>query len=857
MAKQKFNITGMTCSACSAHVEKAVNRLEGVRTASVNLLANSMSAEYDESILSLEDIIQAVIQSGYGASLPQEAGTKAGPAPKEDTMAQELAGMKRRMVWSFVFLIPLFYISMGHMMGAPLPAFLVGHENAVAFGLTQLLLTLPIMYLNDKYYKVGFKTLWNRAPNMDSLIAVGSAAAVVYGVFAIYQMGWGLGRGDMDLVAKYHMDLYFESAGMILTLITMGKFLETRSKGKTGEAISRLMDLAPKTASVIREGVETEIPVEEVQVGDRVVVRPGQSVPVDGVIVEGQSAVDESALTGESLPVDKGPGDKVAAASINKSGFFTFEASRVGEDTTLAQMIRLVEEASASKAPIAKLADKVSGVFVPVVMGIALIAALAWLITSHGFTQALTAGVAVLVISCPCALGLATPVAIMVGTGKGAENGILIKSAEALETLHTINTVVLDKTGTLTQGKPVVTDIIPAPGNSEEGLLRTAFCLEGPSEHPLATAIVEEAERRSIPITSVGGFTAVHGRGVRASIGSDICFGGNRAMVEEAGIDPGPLAVKADELAAQGKTPLYFGDETEKKLLGIIAVADTPKLSSKDAVAAFRELGLEVVMLTGDNRRTAEAIGRELGVTQVMAEVLPQDKERKISALQAEGKKVAMVGDGINDAPALARAEVGLAIGAGTDVAIESADIVLMKSDLLDVAAAVELSRATIRNIKQNLFWAFFYNSLGIPLAAGVFYYALHWQLNPMFAAAAMSLSSVTVVTNALRLRFFKSKFRSDTPAEPVCNGTCPLELKNIPNQGGNKTMNKTMKIEGMMCGHCTGRVEKALSAIDGVSAVEMSLEGKSATLTLSKDVDNQVLTDAVTQAGYEVVSVQ
>ena len=856
MAKQKFNITGMTCSACSAHVEKAVNRLEGMKTASVNLLANSMTAEFDEGVLSAEDIIQAVIQSGYGASLPQGTGDKTA-APKEDGMAQELAGMKHRMVWSFVFLIPLFYISMGHMMGAPLPAFLVGHENAVAFGLTQLLLTLPIMYLNDKYYKVGFKTLWNRAPNMDSLIAVGSAAAVVYGVFAIYQMGWGLGHGDMELVAKYHMDLYFESAGMILTLITLGKFLETRSKGKTGEAISRLMDLAPKTAHVLRGGVETEIPVEEVQVGDRVVVRPGQSIPVDGVIVEGQSAVDESALTGESLPVDKGPGDKVAAASINKSGSFIFEASRVGEDTTLAQMIRLVEEASASKAPIAKLADKVSGIFVPVVMGIALIAAIAWLITGHSATQALTAGVAVLVISCPCALGLATPVAIMVGTGKGAENGILIKSAEALETLHTIDTVVLDKTGTLTQGRPVVTDIIPAPGNSEDGLLCTAFCLEGPSEHPLATAIVEEAERRNIPVTSVGGFTAVHGRGVRASIGSNICFGGNRAMVEEAGIDPGPLAGKADELAAEGKTPLYFGDETDKKLLGIIAVADTPKPSSKDAVAAFRELGLEVVMLTGDNRRTAEAIGRELGVTQVIAEVLPQDKERKVAALQEEGKKVAMVGDGINDAPALARAEVGLAIGAGTDVAIESADIVLMKSDLLDVAAAVELSRATIRNIKENLFWAFFYNSLGIPLAAGVFYYALHWQLNPMFAAAAMSLSSVTVVTNALRLRFFKSKFRSDTPAASACNGTCPLELKENTNQGGNKTMNKTMKIEGMMCAHCTGRVEKALAAIDGVSAVEMSLEGKSATLTLSKDVDNQVLTDAVTQAGYEVVSVQ
>ena len=855
--KQTFNVSGMTCSACSAHVEKAVGKVEGVSQVSVNLLGNSMQVTYDESAVTAETIMQAVAAAGYGASLPQRAG-KQGPSPRrENAAAEELDSMKRRMIWSFVFLIPLFYISMGHMMGAPLPGFLVGMENALAFALTQLLLTLPILYLNDKYYRVGFKTLFRGAPNMDSLIAVGSAAAVIYGVFAIYQIGFGLGRGDMALVEKYHMDLYFESAGMILTLITLGKFLETRSKGRTGEAIARLMDLAPKTASVLRDGAEVEIPVEEVRVGDRVVVRPGQSIPVDGVIVEGASAVDESALTGESLPVDKTVGDRVAAASINRSGSFTFEALRVGEDTTLAQMIRLVEEASGSKAPIAKLADRVSGVFVPVVMAIAAVTAAVWLIASGSVTQALTAGVAVLVISCPCALGLATPVAIMVGTGKGAENGILIKSAEALETLHTIDTVVLDKTGTLTQGRPVVTDILPAPGNSEEGLLATAFCLEGPSEHPLATAIVEEAERRNIPATSVGGFTAVHGRGVRASIGSNICFGGNRAMVEEAGIAPGPLAVKADELAAQGKTPLYFGDETEKKLLGVIAVADTPKPSSKDAVAAFRELGLEVVMLTGDNRRTAEAIGRELGVTSVLAEVLPQDKERKVAALQAESKKVAMVGDGINDAPALARAEVGLAIGAGTDVAIESADIVLMKSDLLDVAAAVELSRATIRNIKENLFWAFFYNSLGIPLAAGVFYYALHWQLNPMFAAAAMSLSSVTVVTNALRLRFFKSKFRSDTPAAPACGGTCPLELKDKPNQGGNKTMNKTMKIEGMMCAHCTGRVEKALSAIDGVSAVEMSLEGKSATLTLSKDVDNQVLTDAVTEAGYEVVYVQ
>jgi len=864
MTKQKFNITGMTCSACSAHVEKAVNKVEGVKAASVSLMTNSMVAEFDDAVTSSDQIIQAVIESGYGASLPQ-AGNAARAETKSAAvqMEEELASMKRRLVWSFVFLIPLFYISMGHMLGAPLPGWLLGHENAAAFGLTQLLLTLPIMYINDKYYKVGFKTLWHRAPNMDALIAVGSLAAVVYGVFAIYQIGYGLGHGDMDLVERYHMDLYFESAGMILTLITLGKFLETRSRGKTSQAITRLMDLAPKTANVLRDGAEVEIPVEEVRVGDRVVVRPGQSVPVDGTVVEGASAVDESALTGESLPVDKGPGDKVAAASVNKSGSFVFEAGRVGEDTTLAQMIRLVEEASASKAPIAKLADKVAGVFVPVVMGIALIAAAAWLLTGHGVTQALTAGVAVLVISCPCALGLATPVAIMVATGKGAENGILIKSAEALEALNKVDTVVLDKTGTLTQGKPVVTDILPAGALEEDGLLALAAGLEGPSEHPLAAAVVEEAGRRGLSAGPVSGFQAVHGRGVRAEAGGRALLGGNRRMIEEAGIDPGPLAARADELAALGRTPLYFGDEKEKKLLGVIAVADTPKPTSAKAVAAFRELGLEVVMLTGDNQRTADAIGKELGVTSVLAEVLPQDKERKIRQLQDQGKKVAMVGDGINDAPALARADAGLAIGAGTDVAIESADIVLMKSDLLDAAAAVELSRAAIRNIKQNLFWAFFYNSLGIPLAAGVFYTALHWQLNPMFAAAAMSLSSVTVVSNALRLRLFKSKFKSEVPGVPAGDGNGTESVRSgqtkqetQKTQGGSK-MKKTMTIEGMMCAHCTGRVEKALSALDGVSAVEMSLEGKSATLTLDRDVDNKLLTDAVTEAGYEVVSIR
>ncbi len=858
--KQTFDVTGMTCSACSAHVEKAVCKVEGVSEVNVNLLSNSMQVTYDEASADANSIIQAVTASGYGASLPQTAGKAQAAPPREDVMAGELEQMKHRLVWSFVFLIPLFYISMGHMMGAPLPGFLLGMENALAFAFVQFLLTLPIMYLNDKYYKTGFKTLFRGAPNMDSLIAVGSIAAVIYGVFAIFQIGWGLGHGDMDLVARYHMDLYFESAGMILTLITLGKFLETRSKGKTSEAITRLMDLAPKTASVLRDGGEVEIPVEEVRVGDKIVVRPGQSIPVDGVIVEGASAVDESALTGESLPVDKGVGDKVAAASINKSGSFTFEALRVGQDTTLAQMIRLVEEASSSKAPIAKLADKVAGVFVPVVMVIAAVTAIVWLAATGSVERALTGGVAVLVISCPCALGLATPVAIMVGTGKGAENGILVKSAEALETLHTIDTVVLDKTGTLTQGKPRVTDILPAKGIQENGLLGIAACLEAPSEHPLGAAIVEEAAERGLPQQPVANFEAVHGRGVRASIGGFPCLAGNRAMMEEAGVDLIDWLDQTEDLASQGKTPLYFAKETT--LLGVIAVADTPKPTSRAAVSAFRSLGIDVIMLTGDNYRTADAIGEQLGVTDVMAEVLPQDKERKIADLQSRGKKVAMVGDGINDAPALARADVGMAIGAGTDVAIESADIVLMKSDLMDAAAAVELSRATIRNIKQNLFWAFFYNTLGIPLAAGVFFYFLQWQLNPMFAAAAMSLSSVCVVTNALRLRFFKSKFRADLVDEPVP----PLEkvmrqpeavddiFQLEEQEGGAIPMEKTVKIEGMMCAHCSGRVEKALNDLPGVTAA-VNLEAGEA--VVKGEASDEVLTKAVTDAGYKVISIQ
>ena len=841
----------MTCTACSAHVEKAVGQVDGVRSVNVNLMANSMLVDYDEGAVTPDAIVHAVEDAGYGAAPAGGTAAKAAQAKGPDPLAEELKHMKFRLIVSFCFLIPLFYLSMGHMMGWPLPAIFHGTGNAMVYALTQLLLVLPILYVNDKYYKVGFKTLWKRAPNMDSLIALGSTAAVVYGLAALYQIGWGLGHGDTARVEKWSMDLYLESAGMILTLITLGKFLETRSRGKTGEAIARLMDLAPKTATVLRDGTEVEVPVEDVVVGDRVVVKPGGRIPVDGVVVEGWSSVDESALTGESIPVEKAPGSKVAAASINQSGSFTFEATRVGEDTTLAQMIRLVEEASASKAPIAKLADKVAGVFVPVVITIAVVTALVWLVVTGGdITRALTAGVAVLVISCPCALGLATPVAIMVGTGKGAENGILIKSAEALETLHTIDTVVLDKTGTLTEGKPVVTDLLPLGDTGAEELLCIAASLEQPSEHPLSSAIVTAAQERNIPLAPVEHFTALHGKGVKGAIQGGQFLAGNAALLREEGIGLSAAQARAEQLAAQGKTPLYFAEDG--KLLGLIAVADQPKPTSAAAVAAFRALGIRVVMLTGDNARTAQAVGSALGVDEIVSEVLPQDKERQVAALQAQGRKVAMVGDGINDAPALARADVGLAIGAGTDVAIESADIVLMKSDLMDAVKAVQLSKAVIRNIKENLFWAFFYNVIGIPLAAGVWYPLLHVMLNPMFAAAAMSMSSVCVVTNALRLRFFRPKL-PEVPEETVT----PVLTQHQTEQGVCQTMTKKLIIEGMMCSHCTGRVEKALSALEGVSAVEMSLEGKSATVTLSADVSDDVLTKAVTNAGYEVLSVQ
>ncbi|MCQ4894774.1 heavy metal translocating P-type ATPase [Anaerotruncus sp. DFI.9.16] len=846
--KQKFDVTGMTCSACSAHVEKSVAKVPGVRSVTVNLLSNNMAVDYDETASSDAAVIHAVEEAGYGASVHAGAASsrpQAKAAPAADPMAAEIANMKRRLIVSFVFLIPLFYISMGHMMGLPLPHFLHGTANALVFAFTQLLLTLPIAYVNRKYYQVGFKTLFKGAPNMDSLIAIGSAAAMIYGVVAIYMIGWGLGHGDTALVEQYSMDLYFESAGMILALITLGKFLETRSKGKTGEAITKLMDLAPKTALVEREGVEAEIPVEEVAVGDLLIVKPGASIPVDGEITEGSAAVDESAITGESIPVDKGPGDRVIAATINRSGYFKFRATKVGADTTLAQIVALVEDAANSKAPIAKLADKVSGVFVPVVICIAVIAAVTWLLLGHTVEFALSIGIAVLVISCPCALGLATPVAIMVGTGKGAENGILIKSAEALETAHTIDTVVLDKTGTITEGKPRVTDIRTADGLSETELLTIAASVEKPSEHPLSTAIVEEAARRNLSLRAVTGFEAVAGQGVAAEAGGVRYLAGNRKMMEENRIELGDFAEKGETLSGEGKTPLYFAGEG--KALGVVAVADTVKPTSRAAIEAFGQMGVDVVMLTGDNKRTAAAIQKQLGIGRVVAEVLPQDKEREVAKLQEQGRKVAMVGDGINDAPALTRADVGIAIGAGTDVAIESADVVLMKSDLLDAVTAIDLSRAVIRNIKQNLFWAFFYNSIGIPLAAGVFFSVLGWKLNPMFGAAAMSLSSVCVVSNALRLKLFQ-------PRRAAASNTNSNQREKINQKEEIISMKKTMVIEGMSCGHCSARVEKALNALDGVTA-KVDLEAKTASIETEGRVSDEQMKAAVTDAGYDVVS--
>lgn len=836
--KQKFDVMGMTCSACSAHVEKSVKGLSGINDVNVNLLQNTMVVDFDDSKLKEDDIIKAVVDGGYNAIVKG----KTQPNIEAKEVTSEIDSMKFRLIVSFAFLIPLMYISMGHMMGFPLPLFFHGTQNAVTFAFTQLLLTIPIVYVNRKYYIVGFKTLFKGSPNMDSLIAIGSSAAIVYGIFAIYNIGYGLGHNDINMVSHYSMDLYFESAAMILALITCGKYLEAKSKGKTSDAIKKLIDLTPKQATVVRDGKEVVIAVEDVVVGDIIVVKPGQSIPVDGIIVEGNSSVDESALTGESIPVEKNVNDKVIGATINKSGYFKFKALKVGDDTTLSQIVQLVEEASSSKAPIAKLADKVSGIFVPIVITIAVISTIVWLLLGYPFSFALSIGIAVLVISCPCALGLATPTAIMVGTGKGAENGILIKSAESLEIAHTINTVVLDKTGTITEGKPKVTDILLFDKLNEKELLTIAASVEKQSEHPLADAIVEKAVQDNITLVEINNFEAISGQGVIGEFDNKKIIAGNLKMMQNYNIDISKRTQTSNELAEKGKTPLYFA--IDNKLVGIIAVADVIKQTSKQAIDEFKNMGIDVVMLTGDNKKTAEAIRQQLGITKVIAEVMPQDKEKEIRNIQSESKKVAMIGDGINDAPALARADVGIAIGAGTDVAIESADIVLIKSDLLDAVTAVQLSKSVIKNIKENLFWAFFYNSIGIPLAAGVFYPILNWKLNPMFAAAAMSLSSVCVVTNALRLKSFKPKYKA-------------VEIQNkkiIKKEVDN--MEKTMLIEGMSCGHCSVRVEKALNELDGVNAT-VDLDKKTAFIKLSKDINDEVLTKAVTDAGYEVVSVK
>ena len=856
MMKRKFDVTGMTCSACSSRVEKTVNKLEGTTQVTVNLLTNSMQVEFDEDVIDEAGIIAAVEKAGYGASVQEEVKSeqkRKAEEPKRDVVAEALDNMRKRLIVSFVFLIPLMYVSMGHMVGLPLPGFLSGHSGAVSFAFTQFLLCLPIVYVNRNYFIKGFDTLFHLAPNMDSLIAIGSLASLVYGVFAIYRMSYGLGTGNMDLVKQYHMDLYFESAAMILALITLGKYLEARSKGKTSEAITKLMDLAPKTAIVERDGKQIEIAASDVEKDDIVIVKPGQSIPVDGVILEGTTSVDEAAITGESIPVEKEEGSTVIAATINKAGFIRVRATKVGDDTTFSQIILLVEEASSSKAPIAKLEDKIAGVFVPVVIAIAVIAGIVWFLSGATFEFALSIAISVLVISCPCALGLATPVAIMVGTGKGAEHGILIKSGEALETAHGIQSVVLDKTGTITEGKPVVTDVFTTGAVSEEEFIQIAEALEAKSEHPLAEAILRYATENKLSGKEAKDFQAIPGKGLYGTVDGTVYYAGNERLMEEQGIDTTAYGERLARYAEEGKTPLLFA--TKHKVVGIIAVADVVKPTSAAAIEEFKKMGIEVIMLTGDNKRTAEAIRKQLAIDTVIAEVLPHEKEQQIARLKEEGKRVAMIGDGVNDAPALARADVGLAIGAGTDVAIESADIVLMKNDLLDAVTAIRLSKAVIRNIKQNLFWAFFYNSVGIPLAAGVLYPFFGLKLSPMFGAAAMSLSSVCVVTNALRLRFFKSDYdRTHAPERETV--VVRHEESHEMNSESNKEENKmiTVKIEGMSCGHCTAHVEKALKAVVG-DVVDVKLEDKAA--YINAEISDEQIKEIITEAGYEVVSIE
>ncbi len=841
---EQYHVTGMSCAACSSRVEKAVSKVPGVESCSVSLLTNSMGVE---GTASPEAVIAAVEAAGYGASCKgRGAGTSSGSGNGvsgggaeadllEDT---ETPVLKKRLIWSIIFLVVLMYFSMGHMMwGWPVPEAMA--DNHVAMGLLQLLLTAAVMVINQKFFISGFRSLWHRAPNMDTLVALGSTAAFGYSTYSLFAMTGAQVRGDMDGVMQYMHEFYFETAAMILALITVGKMLEARSKGKTTDALKNLMKLAPKTAVVLRDGAETEVSVEQVVKGDVFVVRPGENIPVDGIVLEGISAVNEAALTGESIPADKKPGDQVSAATVNQSGFLKCEASRVGEDTTLSQIIRMVSDAAATKAPIAKIADKVSGVFVPAVIGIAAVTIVIWLLCGQSIGYALARGISVLVISCPCALGLATPVAIMVGNGMGAKNGILFKTAVSLEEAGKVNTVVLDKTGTITRGEPKVTDLIMAEGVSEAELLETAYALEARSEHPLAGAVVAMAEEKKLKVCDVQDFMILPGNGLTAIDNGDQLIGGSLTFLNDRIGVPDDVKTVAQRLAEEGKTPLLFA--RSKKILGVIAVADVIKEDSPEAIRQLQNMGIEVVMLTGDNERTAAAVGKQVGVDQVIAGVLPDGKEAEIRRLRRKGK-VAMVGDGINDAPALTRADIGIAIGAGTDVAIDAADVVLMNSKLSDVPAAIRLSRATLKNIHENLFWAFIYNIIGIPLAAGVWIPLFGWQLNPMFGAAAMSLSSFCVVTNALRLNLFDMRNAAKD--------------KQIKRKQEEKTMEKTMKIEGMMCGHCEATVKKALEALDGVDHADVSHEQDQAVVTLKEDVADDVLKKAVEDKDYNVVSI-
>ncbi len=878
MKTERYRVTGMTCAACQANVTRCVSKLDGVDDVNVSLLANQMTVSYDESRLDPEAIMQAVEKIGYGASAleKQESHRDKGGFRSEWQARQSQAienqkQMRQRLWLSVALLIPLMYVAMGHMLFLPVPWFFVGVENSMISALTQLVLTIPVIFINRHFFQTGLKALWHRAPNMDSLVAIGSGASLVYGLFAMFRLAYGFGHGDLELVHQYAHALYFESAAMILTLVTVGKYLEAKSKLKTSDALGKLVDLAPKTAVVLREGKEQVVPAEQVEVGEIIVIRPGEGIPVDGVVTEGYGYVDQAAITGESVPVEKRPGDQVISATMNKNGTFQFRASKVGEDTTLSQIIRLVDEAGNSKAPIARLADKVSGIFVPVVIVISVLTAIVWLAVGMGVEFALSNAISVLVISCPCALGLATPVAIMVGTGKAAEMGILIKSAESLENLHNIDTIVLDKTGTITSGHPSVTDtILLTDSLTETQFLSEAAAAEMGSEHPLARAVVEYVQEQGVELAKSEQFEAKPGRGIAARVNGKKYLSGNVSYLKENQAFPSGEEARAAEqvverLAQEGKTPLLFA--REGKLIGVVAVADTIRETSKSAIRQFQEMGLHVVMLTGDNHVTAEAIRAELGIEQAVSDVLPTQKEAHVRALQEQGHKVAMVGDGINDAPALTRADIGIAIGAGTDIAIESADVVLMKDSLEDVVAAIQLSRAVVRNIHMNLFWAFFYNVLGIPLAAGALFPAFGLRLSPMIGSAAMSLSSVCVVTNALRLRFFKRKnvYQSEEGSpvgevsyiarnkEPIVSAT--LDSSESEQKKGNGNMKKVLVVDGMMCAHCQMHVQKALAGVDGVVEAVVNLDTKQATVTLSKDVADAVLMEAVTEAGYTPLS--